>query len=96
MEAVLHYIMENPLIGIALAMLAVTCVFLIIKKLIKLALIIALVLIISGGATYHFARIEFEKQTEYLLRKAERTFDDIRKDLPQKLDTAWRKLDSLH
>ncbi len=95
MEAVIHYLTENPFIGIVLAALVVACIFFVMKKLIKLALIIAFVLLISGGATYHFARVEFQKRSEYLLRKAGRTFDDIRKDIPHKLDSAWKKLDSL-
>ena len=69
MRAISDFLSANPLIALALAILAIVLIFSIFKKLFKIAIIIAIILLLGGGTVYHFARKQFDTRGRELLHK---------------------------
>ncbi len=97
MKILIDFLRANPVIGLILLVLLVFVFLSIVKKLFKLALIIALIFLISGGALFHISHLEFAKKGKELLQSAEKTVSTkVRKYLPgfdsTKADTLHRKV----
>lgn len=69
MDAVTNFLSANPLIALALAILAIILVLSVLKKLFKLALIIGIILLLSGGTVYHFAKEQMDTRGRELLQQ---------------------------
>ena len=69
MDAITNFLSANPLIALALAILAIILVLSVLKKLFKLALIIGIILLLSGGTVYHFAKEQVDTRGRELLQQ---------------------------
>jgi hypothetical protein len=100
MDTVTAFLSDNPLIALALGILAIVLVLSVLKKLFKLALIIGIVLLLSGGTVYHFAKKQVDTRGRELLLKGKELLREgaerVEKRLTAEAPQSEVKKDSAH
>ncbi len=89
-EALTQFLSENPLVSAALLVVAAAFVISIIKKLFKFALLAGLVLLLSGGAVYHFAREQFVKHGGEVLESGKELLEEGARDVKRTVEEKLR------
>jgi hypothetical protein len=85
-DALTQFLSDNPLVAAALLVVTVAFVISIMKKLFKFALIAGLVLLLSGGAVYHFAREQFEKHGGKALESGKELLEEGARDVKRAVE----------
>ena len=95
-ETLLSYLTNHPVQGLLLVVLAISLVYSIIKKLLKLALILGIIFLSSSGLALHFSQQEWAAKGKHLLKQVQSEFDSkVKKHLPLSMDTVSRTVDTL-
>ena len=82
MDAIVAYLKANPIVVAALVIAAAILLYAIIKKLFKLAVIVAIVFLLGGGAVYKYAAEKWEHGGKQLMEKAGKA---VQKELDKKI-----------
>jgi hypothetical protein len=72
MDAVLDYLRQNPLIALALLIVAVAIVLTLVKKLFKVAVVLLVVFLVAGGTVFQVSKQDVLDAGEKALREGKK------------------------
>jgi hypothetical protein len=91
MQPFLDFLRQNPLIALALVIIAVAVLFTVMKKLFKVALLLLVVLLIAGGTIFGISRQQVESAGRKAMEEGKELYhlgkDALEKKLSDKADT---------
>ncbi len=95
MNILIDFLLAHPLIGLILVVLLVCVLVFVLRKLFKIAVLLAVVFLIAGGTVFHISHREVAQKGKELLQSAQTTVTTkVRRFIPgfdsSKTDTVRR------